>query len=140
MSKENYNHLMKLLACKEYRQLELKGYMPLAVEKLGEEAISLCHRGELNGDYMRDPEIVFLVKDGEATAVYFRNDWAAFEYATVPEMFGDVPVRPLLQRDLNSFASTWFQNLKEQGFFEQAKEFAKVEQDQEHEEDHEISR
>jgi hypothetical protein len=45
----------------------------------------------------------------------------------VPGYFGDVPVKPNLQRDLDSFVSTWWRNIREQGFFEQAKELERWE-------------
>jgi hypothetical protein len=98
-------------------------YLPLVVERVWGNQISLCHYGEHNGDAMRDPEVVFLVNDTEHSArpVYFRNDWVGAEHATVPNLFGDVPVKPHLQRDLNRFVSTWWQNIHEQQFVEAAK-------------------
>jgi hypothetical protein len=138
MSKKNYQSLMQLLGGEDHRRIEVKGYMPLAVEKLAPDVYSLCHSGEQNGDYMRDPEIVFLVTDGRAKPTYFRNDYLHIEHCTVPGVFGDVPVRPHLQRDLGSFASMWFRNLRDQGFFEQAKKLSQEEKRQEP--DQEISR
>jgi hypothetical protein len=71
------------------------------------------------------------VEDGMATPVYFRNDYVGVEHATVPGLFGDVPVKPQLQKDLDAFASLWFRNLREQGFFERASEFVAQKQDHE---------
>ena len=143
MSKKNYDNLMELLGDTEYRRIEVKGYMRLAVEWISDDLISLAHYGELNNDPMRDPEIVFRVSRTvigndsssrtvcEAKPVYFRNDYVPIEHATVPGVFGDVPVKPGLQRDLDSFSAMWFRNLREQRFFERAKE---------HDCDHEIER
>jgi hypothetical protein len=89
--------------------------MPLVVEKIGEQQISLCHYGEQNGDAMRDPEVGFLVSRWtsgndsssrsimEAKPVYFRNDWIAREHCTVEGLFGDVPIKPSLQKQLDGF-------------------------------------
>ena len=85
---------------------------------------------------MTDPEVVFLIHQGTAKAIYYRNAYAGTEHATVEGHFGDVPVKPWLQRHLDSFASMWFRNLREQGFFERAKELSQ--QEQEH--DPEITR
>src|SRR5260370_38810680 len=120
MSKKNYDNLMELLGGKDYRRIEIEGYMPLSVEKVGEDLISLCHYGEMNGDLMADPECVFLVSDGKAKPIYFKNAYVGFEYATVPDVFGDVPVRPRLQQELDSFAALWLHNLRDQGICERA--------------------
>jgi hypothetical protein len=125
MSKRNLEQLEKLLAGKDHRRIENPPYMPLVVERLeGQPIISLCHYGEQNGDPMRDPEICFLVADGTAKPVYFRNDFVAVEHATIAGSFGDVPVKPQRQKDLNHFASMWFGNLRDQGFFERAQELS----------------
>jgi hypothetical protein len=119
----NYRKLMELLGPEDHRRIENRPFMPLSVEKLdGQGFISLCHYGEQNGDLMRDPEVVFLVTDESAKPVYFRNDYVGTEHATVPDHFGDVPVKPHLQKDLDSFCRMWWSNLQEQGFFAQAKE------------------
>jgi hypothetical protein len=43
------------------------------------------------------------------------------EHATIPDRFGDVPVKPQLQKSLDSFAATWLENVREQGFVEAAR-------------------
>jgi hypothetical protein len=133
MSKQNYVNLMRLLCGKDHVRIENDGYVPLVVEQLWGNQVSLCHYGEMNGDPIRDPEVVFLVEDGEATPVYFRNDYVGVEHATVPDLFGDVPIKPRLQKDLDAFAFMWFRNLQDQGFFDRARELAQQQQDHEHE-------
>jgi hypothetical protein len=132
MGKKNYDNLMELLGGQDYRRIEVQGYMPLVIERLeGLPIISLTHYGTQNGDLMRDPECCFLIAGSTAQAVYFRNDYAGIEHATVGGHFGDVPVKPDLQKDLQSFVSMWWTNLREQGFFERAREL--LEQDKAHE-------
>jgi len=133
----NYRYLAELLQGRDHLRIQNDPYMPLVVEKIeGTPFISLCHYGEQNHDPMRDPEVVFLTSEtiedeGESTRmvreakpVYFRNDYVAFEEATVEEDFGDVPVKPQRQKSLDSFVGDWWTNIKEQGFFEKAKEVA----------------
>jgi hypothetical protein len=135
MQKKNHDSLMELLGGANYRCIEVTGYMPHSVEVCGclEEkpwkAYSLCQ----SGDYRREPIIVFLVENGEARASYFRNSYLGIKYATVADVFGDAPVRPHLQGELDTFASVWFQSLQEQGFFEEAKKLAQAEEAQEQE-------
>lgn len=121
----NYDQLTKLLGDKDYQRIENEPFMPLVVEKLGEEPlVSLCHYGTMHGDPCRDPEVVFLIQDKTAKPVYYRNDYVAVEHATIEDHFGDVPVRPHLQKSLDSFCQMWWSNIKEQGFFEAAKKLA----------------
>jgi len=101
MSKKNHDNLMELLRGQDYRRIDVEGYMPLVVERLeGLPIISLTHYGTHNGDLMRDPECCFLIIGKTAQPVYFRNDYAGVEHATLDGHFGDVPVKPHLQRDL----------------------------------------
>jgi hypothetical protein len=115
----NYRKLMELLGSETHRRIENEPFLPLTVEKLeGQPLISLCHYGEQNGDLMRDPEVVFLVQERTAKPVYFRNDYVGVEHATVGGYFGDVPVKPHLQKDLDGFCRMWWSNIAEQQFFE----------------------
>jgi hypothetical protein len=118
----NYERLTQLLGGRDHVRIECGGYMPLVVENLGGNQISLCHYGERNGGAMRNPMVCFLVEGSEAKPAYFRNDFAGVEHATVPDRFGYVPVKPRLQKDLDRFAETWFSTLHEQGLFEKAQE------------------
>lgn len=103
------------------------GYMPLSVEDIGQSAdgnrlIVISHTGEQNGDLMRDPEMVFEVHTDPfpdmAEPLSFRNDYLG----TLQEVYRydddgkKAHVTPRLKQDLTSFARTWFQNLKDQGF------------------------
>ena len=55
------------------------GFMPLHVEtwrkKDGNLKVSLCHYGTQNGDMMRDPEVVFKVKDNKIIPLKYQNDY-----------------------------------------------------------------
>jgi hypothetical protein len=51
-------------------RLEVPGFMRLVIEYIGRsprgcDMVSVAHYGELNGDPMRDPEIVFEIAAGQ---------------------------------------------------------------------------
>lgn len=108
-------------------RLTVNGYMPLAVENIGQSAdgnrlVSVCHYGEQNGDLMRDPDMVFEIHTYAtphmAEPLSFRNDYMG----TMQEVYRyddsgkKTHVNARLKQDLKSFARTWFKNLKDQGF------------------------
>ena len=110
-------------------------YMPLHVEILQTEErqtvnrrwihrlVSLAHYGELNGDLMKDPDMVFLWHEEPeaperswAVPVEYQNDYAAFyqqavKYDPSLQLIG---VRPKVCRDLVDFCDLWMKNIKEQ--------------------------
>jgi len=64
--------LLKKLEGEQLSKLYSEGFMPLSMERLEENILtpegvgttySLCHYYKLNGDVMRDPEMVFIVVD-----------------------------------------------------------------------------
>jgi hypothetical protein len=128
---KTYEHfatvLTALLGTDTAVRLTVDGYMPLSIEDIGQSAdgnrlISICHYGEQNGDLMRDPDMVFEVYASPAPAtaepLSFRNDYMGLmqEVYRYDDDGKKTAVNPKLKQDLKSFARTWFQNLKDQGF------------------------
>lgn len=108
-------------------RLTANGYMPLSVEDIGQSAegnrlIAISHTGEQNGDLMRDPEMVFEIhtyaSPDMAEPLSFRNDYMGLmqEIYRYDDDGKKTHVNAKLKQDLKSFAKTWFQNLKDQGF------------------------
>ena len=105
----------------EYRYLQLRsrnedsGFMPLTLEWIAEDQISVSHFYELNGDLMYDPEMTFRVdrENGTLEPLTFRQDGALQLYQEVYP----APGRwiPKLRNELNAFADQWFKNIEEQG-------------------------
>ena len=63
-----------------YFKLDNSVFMPLTIEIIEKSVISLCHYGELNGDLMRDPEMLFWKDEyGDYFPFYFRNDYVGYE-------------------------------------------------------------
>ncbi|MCL2440487.1 MAG: hypothetical protein FWD14_01975 [Treponema sp.] len=91
-------------------------FIPLTIEIIVRNEISLCHYGKLNGDAMRDPEMVFWKNDnGDYFPYYFRNDWVGFE-----QFSGEIIDYELIitnkerQKEQAEFADIWMLNIEYQ--------------------------
>ena len=128
---KTYQHfatvLAQLLGNDTAVRLTANGYMPLSVEDIGRSTdgnclIAICHYGEQNGDLMRDPEMVFEVyaspTPATAEPLSFRNDYMGLmqEIYRYDDDGKKTHVNVRLKQDLKSFARTWLNNLKDQGF------------------------
>lgn len=82
--------------------------MPLSIERVGEDRVSVAHHYTQRGDLMYDPEIVFDVSGDEWTPVRYTQHPFAHQYD--PEGL-----------DLDGFPATWDDNLREQGYVQAAK-------------------
>jgi hypothetical protein len=106
-------------------------WMSLTIEGIGpgpsgQPAISVCHYGEQSGDLMRDPEMCFeLTKGAEGTPIlypyYWRNDYAGIEQESRFVRDGREMIRLGWLREHKSFAQTWNNNIREQGFLQAVK-------------------
>lgn len=86
-------------------RLENGGWMPLVVEVFT-NMVSVAHYGEMNGDAMRDPEIVFDPS----------FHWFAFEITQDPVgRFQRVPGGHY-SKGIEHLARIWAKNLRNQGF------------------------
>ncbi len=124
-------NLLQLLGSDTAVRITVDGYMPLSIEDIGHSPdglrqISLCHYGEQNGDLMRDPDIVYVLRENDgrplAEPVSFQNDYMGL-YQEVYTYNGEgkrTHVNPRLQRELVSFSLMGLRNLKQQGFFDKA--------------------
>ena len=96
-------------------------FMAVVIEKVGSlagygEVISIAHYGEQNGDLMADPEMTFVIVDGEYFPITFRNDYVAL-YQEVFDYNEDGSPEAIdikLQSELTSFANTWMNSIQEQ--------------------------
>lgn len=92
-------------------------YMPVCVEWIGENLLSVAHYGEQNGDAMRDPDMVFWrAPSGNWYPVSFRNDRAGIDQEAVVEWDEGTPLRyrPKAQAGQAAFAGLWMHNIKTQ--------------------------
>jgi len=91
-------------------------YLPLTIEILDNNQISLCHYDDINGDLMRDPEMVFWKDDdSEYYPFYYRNDYVAFE-----QLIGEIIENKLIIENIEDqesqveIANIWMKNIKYQ--------------------------
>ena len=130
---KTYQHfatvLTQLLGNDTAIRLTVNGYMPLSVEDIGKSTdghrlVSICHYGAQNGDLMRDPDMVFELRQWPdalaAEPLSFRNDYMG----TMQEVYRyddsgkKTHVNARLKQDLKSlYRSRWqveldFRNLK----------------------------
>ncbi len=91
-------------------------FMPLSMDYLGQNRISISHTYLQNGDLMADPdmEFVFDLENKALSARTFQQDGIGL-YQTVENQQGEVD-NPDLERQLNSFARQWFANIQSQDY------------------------
>ena len=102
-----------------YRYLQLRapeetGYMPLTIERIGENEFSMSHHYTSNGDLMYDPEMTFRIdiELGTLEPLTFRQDGSPALYQEVyPEPGKWIPK---LRNSLSSFTETWLKNIEAQ--------------------------
>ncbi len=101
---------------KEYLKLDNdSNYMYLAVEKpYGDDIISLAHYGRQNGDAMRDPEVLFLHKNGRYYPMYYHNDYMHVVQESMFLSGERWKVNPSMQKGQRDFANMWLSNIQEQ--------------------------
>ena len=61
IQQSNYEKILPLLD--DYVRIENEPYMPLVIERIGDNEYSIAHYFVQNGDMMRDPEITFRIDD-----------------------------------------------------------------------------
>jgi hypothetical protein len=95
-------------------ELDGDGMMPLVIEKIGENRISVAHYYVQYGDLMSDPEIVFHIEG---------NEWIPVRYTEHPHIH-DHNENGLY--DVAKFAKQWSENLEKQGYVEAGRKAASV--------------
>jgi hypothetical protein len=100
------------MAIGDHVEVEVPGFMPLVIEKVGTRRISVAHYYRQMGDRMSDPEIVFDVLPN--------GRWCAVEYTQHPYIYQHDEDGLV---DATHFAlNTWDKNLEQQGFVEAARQ------------------
>ncbi len=91
------------------------GMMPLHVEWISDDTVSISHTYTQNGDLMYDPEMTFLIDRDKGTmeAASYQQDSLGIYQNVYPEPGRWVPE---LRKDLNNFAQQWLKNISEQNY------------------------
>lgn len=128
--------LIKKLKDQQHIKLYLDGFMPLSMERLEENILtpdgvgttySLCYYYKLNGDLMRDPEMIFIVvdnrkdeKDIEAIHIYpqlYRLDSLGLYEESIRIENGQIKSFIKAWQSAHcAFANQWLRNIQRQGF------------------------
>lgn len=91
--------------------------MPVDIELLPGDKISVSHHYVQFGDLMRDPEIVYWIKNGEYYPCEFIQDGSFARYEELIEFDADgKPSRymPIAQKDAAEFSGIWMKNITDQ--------------------------
>ncbi len=95
-----------------YMKFEASGFMPLHVDWIDADKISIAHNGIQNGDVIADPDmIVHIVPEMKmAEALTFQNDYLGIFQEVYPE---PGKFYPKLKTELNSFLNSWLKRVIE---------------------------
>lgn len=116
-AKKVLDHLADLAAANDgHIKLDNGGecIMAVCVEHIGPGLLSVAHYGEMNGDLMRDPDMVFYrySEGGDWFPVSYRNDYAGTDEEAIIFRAGE-PYKFSRRRQTSMavFAATWMQNI-----------------------------
>ena len=106
----------ELLKQNSILRYQASGFMPLVIELLAEDTISMTHYYKSNGDMVCDPDMTIQMDWNQKTA-HPLSYQDSYRYQDVRGEAGEID--KVLQRSLSSFLLQWIQNIKSQGFFNQ---------------------
>lgn len=98
-------------------KLRQPNYDPLVVERVGTYRISVAHYYEMNGDLVAEPDLVFLVRDGQWYAIECTQTLGYTNALDYNEQ-GEMRVRTYVQRDLAAFAESCAEDMRDAGWLE----------------------
>jgi hypothetical protein len=104
-----------LMAADGYAKVNNSDFMAVVIEMVAHNSFSVAHYGELNGDLMADPEMLFWQNDDNWYPYYYLNHYAGVEQVSVEfNKNKPVSVNHKLQKSMAEFANEWMRNIKEQ--------------------------
>ena len=93
----------------DHLKIEVRGFEPLVIEKVGANLLSVAHYYTQMGDLMADPDIVFRIEDD--------GTWTPIEYTN--HGLGVYRHDESGLNDIHGFIKTWDRNLEQQGFLQE---------------------
>lgn len=99
-----------------YIRLTSGGFMPLSIQALSDDRISISHFYRQNGDLMSDPDMEFVVdrENKSLSARTYRQDGLGVNQSVENEYQEIADFR--LEKELNAFTLEWFKNISNQGY------------------------
>ena len=94
-------------------------FMPVSVDYVWKnkhgKVYAVSHYYTQNGDKMADPDMTFLVQEGNVFPMTYQQDGLGiYQRAIIADDEETLHFNPRLQRELVSFANTWMRNIKYQ--------------------------
>lgn len=110
-------HGLDLSASEAHLKLEQQNYMPLVIEKIGTNLVSVAHYYEQNGDLIPDPDVVFFTGYAEWVPIEITQVMGYQEVAWLKEDGKAIKsIKMAAQADLANFCESWAKNIKAQGW------------------------
>lgn len=110
-------HGLDLTASESHLRLELKGFMPLVIEKIGKDRVSVAHYYTQNGDAIADPDVVFWVApNGEWFPCEVQMPMLGYRQYIIFEDGKPASFYQAKQHDLASFCNSWATNIRGQDY------------------------
>ena len=102
-------------------RLNMPHFDRLVIERLSPTQLSVAHYFELNGDLCAEPDIVFFI-DGDGNFIPYEIQSVVGGYQVHAELDnGTLKITNTeKQKDLADFTNTWAENIKIQGWLEDA--------------------
>lgn len=99
-----------------YIRFTSEGFMPLSIQALSDDRISISHFYRQNGDLMSDPDMEFVVdrENKLLSARTYRQDGLGVNQGVENEYQEIADFR--LEKELNAFTLEWFKNISNQGY------------------------
>lgn len=99
-----------------YIRFTSEGFMPLSIQALSDDRISISHFYRQNGDLMSDPDMEFVVdrENKLLSARTYRQDGLGVNQSVENEYQEIADFR--LEKELNAFTLEWFKNIGNQGY------------------------
>lgn len=113
-------HALDLSAVESHLRLEQRGYIPLVIEKIGKNLLSVAHYYTQNGDAIADPDVVFFI--GADRWIPYEVTQSLGGCMRVAELSADgatiTKIDSRAMASLVAFCETWAHNLEAQNWLE----------------------
>lgn len=116
-------HGIDLIQERAHIRLDMLGFDRLCIERISENAVSVAHYFEMNGDLVAEPDIVFFI-DAQGYWIPVEITQSMTGWSRVVEFSEDGTRIARFQRerqaDIATFAEDWAQNIVDQQWLENA--------------------
>ena len=117
-------HALDLSTPEAHLRLEQPGFMPLVIENIGSNLLSVAHYYKQNGDTIADPDVVFFTGWKEWIPCEITQSLGTYRRVAQISEDGTSITRVKLKRlaDLSRFCEMWARNIAAQNWLEASPE------------------